>query len=82
LCPRLLWEEIANARTQIFNSSLATGKVPDDWRTANMALPYKEGCRDKPGNYRPVSFTSVVGKLLEKLLKENIYFHLEAKLDQ
>ena len=70
-------EEIAGALTQIFNSSLATGEVPDDWRTANVVLLFKKGCRDKPGNYRPVSLTSVVEKLLEKPLKESIYLHLE-----
>ena len=50
LCPRLLWEareEIAGALTQIFNSSLATGEVPDDWRTANMVPLFKKRSRDK-----------------------------------
>eukprot|EP00061_Rhincodon_typus_P004628 g23049.t1 len=36
--------------------------------------------RDNPGNYRPVSLTSVVGKLLEKILRDKIYKHLEANV--
>ena len=37
----------------------------------------KKVCRDKPGNYRPVNLMSAVGKLLENILKERIYLHLE-----
>jgi len=67
-------EEIAGALTQIFNPSLATvGGVSDDWRAANVVPLFKKGCRDEPGNCRPVSPTSVGGKLL----KENIYLHSE-----
>ena len=79
LCPRLLWEtreDIAGALNQIFNASLATGEVANEWRTVNVVLLLKKDFRDKPGNSRPVSLMSVVGKLLEKLLKESIYLCL------
>ena len=46
---------------------------------ANVVLLCKKGCREKPGNYRPVSFTSVVGKLLEGILRDRIYRHLETQ---
>ena len=69
--------EIAEALTEIFISSLATGEVPEDWRIANVVPLFKKGIRDNPGNYRPVSLTSVVGKLLEKILRDRIYSHLE-----
>ena len=52
-----------------------TGEVPEDWRIANV-VPLK-GSKDNPGNYRPVSLTSVVGKLLEKILRDRICTHLE-----
>ena len=53
--------------------------MPEDWRVANVVLLFKKGCREKPGNYRPVSLTSVVGKLLEGILRDRIYRHLETK---
>ena len=40
-------------------------------------LLFKQGCRVKPGNYRPVSLTFAVGKLLESSLRDKIYRHLE-----
>eukprot|EP00061_Rhincodon_typus_P012497 g38263.t1 len=36
----------------------------------------KDG-KEKPGNYRPVNLTSVVGKLLERVLKDKVYMYLE-----
>ena len=55
--------------------SLAPGIV----RTRTMAITahvvplFKKGSKSKPSNYRPVSLTSVVGKLMEKGYLEIIY---------
>ena len=78
--PRLLREardEIAGPLTEIFVSSLDTGEVLEDWRIANVVPLVKKGSKDNPGNYRSVSLMSVVGKLLEKILRDRIYVHLE-----
>jgi len=78
--PRILREareEIAEALAKIFVSSLATGKAPEDWRVANIVPLFKKGRRDNLENYRLVSLTSVVGKLLEKILRDRMYSHLE-----
>uniref|UniRef100_A0A8C5LYI6 Reverse transcriptase domain-containing protein n=1 Tax=Leptobrachium leishanense TaxID=445787 RepID=A0A8C5LYI6_9ANUR len=49
------------------------------WNTilANVVPIYKKGSREESGNYRPVSLTSVVGKLMETMLKERIVEHLK-----
>ena len=70
-------DEIAGPLTQIFVSSLDTGEVPEDWRIANVVPLFMKGSKDNPGNYRPVSLMPVVGKLLEKVLRDRIYTHLE-----
>ncbi|XP_062926608.1 retrovirus-related Pol polyprotein from type-1 retrotransposable element R1 isoform X1 [Mobula hypostoma] len=78
--PRLLCEareEIAEPLAMIFASSMGMGEVPEDWRVADVVPLFKKGNRDSPGNYRPVSLTSVVGKLMEKILRGSIYEHLE-----
>uniref|UniRef100_A0A803JW54 Reverse transcriptase domain-containing protein n=1 Tax=Xenopus tropicalis TaxID=8364 RepID=A0A803JW54_XENTR len=46
--------------------------VPRDWKKANVIPIFKKGVRSQPGNYRPVSLTSVVGKLFEDLLRDHI----------
>ncbi|GAB0182802.1 mitochondrial enolase superfamily member 1 [Grus japonensis] len=48
--------------------SWLTGEVPDDWRLANVTLIYKKGRKEDPGNYRPVSLTSVPGKIMERFI--------------
>ena len=55
----------------------ATGEVPQDRRIANVVPLFKKGSKNNLGNYRPVSLTSVVGKLLERILRDRIYSHLE-----
>lgn len=40
-------------------------------------LQFKKGCRENPGKYRPVSLKSVVGKLLESILRDKIHVHLD-----
>uniref|UniRef100_A0A803K1Z4 Reverse transcriptase domain-containing protein n=1 Tax=Xenopus tropicalis TaxID=8364 RepID=A0A803K1Z4_XENTR len=56
----------------IFSDSLSSGMVPRDWKKANVIPIFKKGVRSQPGNYRPVSLTSVVGKLFEGLLRDHI----------
>ena len=61
--------------TIIFKKSICTAIIPDDWKTANVVPIYKKGDRNQPGNYRPVSLTSVVVKLLEALIREFLMNH-------
>ena len=49
--------EIAPILQIIFQISLTTGQVPDDWKEANVAPIIKKCDKHKPSNYRPVSFT-------------------------
>ena len=50
----------------IFCSSLLIGVVPCGWRSANIIPIYKNGARQTPANYRPISLTSLVSKIFEK----------------
>ena len=59
---------------QIFNRSLTTAEVPLDLRSATFAP--KKVLTDM-GNYRPISLTSVPGKVFECILKEKVVNFLE-----
>ncbi|KAK4823892.1 hypothetical protein QYF61_007957 [Mycteria americana] len=69
--PRVL-KELAEVLTKpfsiIYQQSWLTGEVPVDWRTAK---------KEDPGNYRPVSLTSVPGKLMEQIILSAITWHVE-----
>ena len=79
LCPRLLKsvsDQIATPLSVIFKRSLFEGVVPEDWRSANVTPIYKKGGKSSVGNYRPVSLTSVLCKVMEGLLKDALMKHL------
>ena len=50
------------------NMSLKEGIVPFEWKEANIIPLLKKGSRNKSVNYRPVSLTSVICKLLETII--------------
>ena len=54
------------------------GEVPEDWRRAKVVPIFKKGKKEEPGNYRPVSLTSIPGKILEKIIKQSLCKHLES----
>jgi len=69
--PRLLHEtrnEIVNPLKLIFECSFKTKKLPLDWRVANISAIFKKGKKSEVGNYRPVSLTSVVCKIMESII--------------
>jgi len=61
----------------IFRRSMEYSEVPEDWRNASVVPIFKKGNRKSVGNYRPVSLTSLVCKVLEKLVKQNVQIHLD-----
>ena len=70
--------ELAPIVSLIYDQSLQTGQIPDDWKMANIAPIFKKGDRTKPVNYRPVSLTSILSKTLEHIIVSGIMNHLES----
>ncbi len=70
-------ESIAPPLRQVFQKSLSTGELPEDWLTANVSPIFKKGDRSDPSNYRPVSLTSIPCKILEHIIHSNMMTHFE-----
>ncbi|KAK4810929.1 hypothetical protein QYF61_013337 [Mycteria americana] len=78
--PRVLKEladVMAGPLSIIYQRSWEPGEVPADWKLANVIPIYKKGVREDPGNYRPVSLTSVPGKIIGKLTLDATERHLK-----
>ena len=61
----------------LFNKSLRNGKVPSVWKRANATPIFKKWDKSQPGNYRPIRHTSVVCKLMETIIRDNVVKFLE-----
>ncbi|KAK4828821.1 hypothetical protein QYF61_000878 [Mycteria americana] len=74
-------KELAEVLTKplsiIYQQFWLTGEVPVHWKLANVKPIYKKGRKEDPGNYRPVSLTSVPGKLMEQIILSAITRHVE-----
>jgi len=66
----------------IFSLSLRTGEVPQDWRDATVVPIYKrKGSAKLAENYRPVSLTSILVKILESIVRDSMaYFFCRHKM--
>ena len=62
----------------LFNKSIDTNEIPDDWKKSNICPIFKKGSRSLPENYRPISLTTFFGKVMEKIIKKFIENYLES----
>jgi hypothetical protein len=70
-------KQISPALTLVFQASINQGKVPEEWKSANITPLFKKGDRSAPVNYRPVSLTSVCSKVLEHIFHSHIIKHMD-----
>ena len=70
-------EYIAPVLTKVFQISIDTGSIPDDWRAASIVPIFKKGDKHQASNYRPVSLTSISCKLLEHIIHSQIMDHFD-----
>ena len=79
LHPRLLIElaeQIALPITMLFNATLKHGELPTDWRRAFISPIFKKGSKHLPANYRPISLTAILCKVMERLVRDVVVTHL------
>jgi hypothetical protein len=67
---------IAEPLSKLFNVCLSTGHVPIDWKIAHVIPIFKKGNPQLPSNYRPVSLTSILCKVLERVVRKQMISYL------
>ena len=72
LCPT----EVAVPLRLIFQKCVLTGAFPDSWKCANVVPIHKKNSRQLKSNYRPISLLPICGKILEKMILDQVYSFL------
>ena len=63
---------IARFLALIYRTSLKEGRFPENLKYAYVVGVFKGGEKTTPANYRPISLTNHVSKLLEKVVRKDI----------
>ena len=71
-----LADYIAGTLSLLMNKTLNLGILPSDWKKAYVSPIFKKGARNVAENYRPISLTSVVCKIMEKFVKDTVLQHM------
>ena len=70
-------EPFAAPLTKLYNKSLETGIIPNQWKCSNVIPVHKGGSCDNPGNFRPISVVPVVAKVFEKIVASQLNSYFE-----
>ncbi|KAK2154941.1 hypothetical protein LSH36_253g03018 [Paralvinella palmiformis] len=62
----------------IFTQLYDEGRLPSDWKNARITPIHKKESKAIPANYRPVSLTSVIGKMMESVIRDSLVKHMIA----
>lgn len=64
--------------SKIFNQSLQSGEIPDDWKIGKVIPLHKSGDKHSASNYRPISLTSISCKIFEHVIASHLAKFLES----
>ena len=65
---KICGESILKPLELLFKSCLENGKLPIEWKKANVVLFHQRNNKQLIENYRPISSLPVCGKMLERLI--------------
>ena len=72
-----LVKELTTSLIIIYNKCIDKGTMPSQWKEDIVTPIFKKEWKSDPSNYRPVSLTSVVCKVMERIISESILEHID-----
>jgi len=64
--------------SRLYHLSYSSGIYPSQWKLANVQPAPKKGNRSDPTNYRPIAVTSILTKVMERIIKYELMNYLES----
>ena len=68
-----------NILFHVFKVSIKQGIFPDSLKIAKVTPIFKSGAKDNISSYRPISILPVLSKVLERIMYNRVYNHLDSK---
>ena len=65
----------------IFQISYNSGSLPSEWKLGHVVPIFKKGDKHDVSNYRPISLTCLVAKILERIVKEKLLALTDTLID-
>lgn len=65
----------------LFQTSYYTCSIPSEWKVANVVPVFKKGSKNAVQNYRPISLTSLVMKVYERVIASEVLSIVEGKIE-
>ena len=59
--------------TTLFNQLICVGEVPLAWKGVFIVPVYKKGVVSNVHNYRPISLTCVISKIMERIVADHLH---------
>ena len=70
-------EQIAPSLCSLFDFSLSRGKLPYEWKTADITPLPKKDLKEPAENYRPISLLTIISKILERCVATRFRDHVK-----
>ena len=58
--------------SNLFSNIYYSGNVPLEWKQANVVPIHKKGDKSDISNYKPISLTSLVAKIMERIIEDGL----------
>lgn len=71
---------LAPSLSVLFNKSFRYSELPQDWKDATITPAFKKGDPTQLTNYRPISLLSVISKVQERIVFDQLSTHLNPHL--
>ena len=71
--------ELATALKLMFSQSLTHSFIPSSLKRATITTVFKSGTKSSPSNYRPISLTSTIIKVFERIIRKQVVAFLTSQ---
>ncbi len=78
--PKFLSElnkELSLPLAKIFSESIKLAEIPSEWKIARVSAIHKKGDKKLASNYRPISITSIICRVMETMIRDHITTYLQ-----